>query len=151
MTLKRPQDLLAGLIFVAVGALFFAAAQDHAMGTPRRMGPGWFPSAISIFLMVSGAVVFVRAFMGASGGGISFAFRPMFIIGLSIACFAVLLERVGVVMAVFSLVLIAATANRPVNWMRMTALAAGLSMSCALVFIRFLGLPMMWFGRITGW
>lgn len=151
MTFRRPRDLLAGLIFVAMGALFLATAQGYALGTPRRMGPGWFPSAMSICLMACGAVVVARSFVGAPGERLSFAWRPMAIIGLAIACFALLLERAGVVVAVFVLVLAAASAHPPVNLMRMAALATGLSLFCALVFIRFLGLPMTWFGRITGW
>jgi len=61
MTRNR-QDIAVGVIFVAIGLLFGFDVwrTELEVGTPLRMGPGFFPVILASVLVVLGAVIAVR-------------------------------------------------------------------------------------------
>jgi len=58
---NSPKDLLAGLIYIVVGAAAFVMAHAYRMGTPLQMGPGFFPALVGVVLILLG-LVFVGQF-----------------------------------------------------------------------------------------
>jgi hypothetical protein len=58
--IRSPQDLGAGLLFLAIGGAGVLIGQDLAFGTARRMGPGFFPTIISALIMLIGVLVALR-------------------------------------------------------------------------------------------
>ena len=62
MKLQNPRDFLAGLLFMSFGAAALAMSQSYAIGTAARMGPGYFPRALGILLIVLGALLSLRGF-----------------------------------------------------------------------------------------
>lgn len=62
MQVRNGKDFWAGLMYVAIGALFMIVARNYAMGSALRMGPAYFPTWLGGLLVVLGLVVFVRSF-----------------------------------------------------------------------------------------
>ena len=50
MMIKNKKDFWAGIFFIAFGAGAAAVAQENALGTLSRMGPGFFPTALGVIL-----------------------------------------------------------------------------------------------------
>jgi hypothetical protein len=57
-TTRRRADLLTGAVFVAFGLAFAVASATYEVGTPQRMGPGYFP------LVLGGLVFFAATIRG---------------------------------------------------------------------------------------
>ena len=56
------KDVSAGLLFIAVAALFALGTQELDFGTARKLGPGAFPLLLAGALGLLGLVIVVRAF-----------------------------------------------------------------------------------------
>jgi hypothetical protein len=59
--IQKPRDVIGGLVVIAIGAGFFLSGQELEMGTSFRMGPGYFPTILSILMVGLGAVIAVQA------------------------------------------------------------------------------------------
>ena len=59
--IQKPRDVIGGLVVIAIGAGFFLFGQELEMGTSFRMGPGYFPTILSILMIGLGAVIAVQA------------------------------------------------------------------------------------------
>ena len=55
--IQKPRDVIGGLVVIAIGAGFFLSGQELEMGTSFRMGPGYFPTILSILMIGLGAVI----------------------------------------------------------------------------------------------
>jgi hypothetical protein len=95
-------DAFAGMLIMIVAAIFFFGAWKLRAGTLERMGPGYVPIAMSIFLFLMGSMLTIRGFVKRSGGeGATFpSLRPTLIVVLSPLLFAFLIGRVGLVITV---------------------------------------------------
>lgn len=144
---KAPQDLLAGLLFAAFGIAALWFGRDYAVGTLWRMGPGFLPRALAVGLIGFGLILFVRG-LSFQGEPISPGrWRPVIVILLSIILFAVLLERVGLVITTLAVTGLAAFAHhdgvRPVETVLLAVLLTVLSVG---LFVLALGqqIPIWW-------
>jgi putative tricarboxylic transport membrane protein len=57
---RSPKDILAGLIFAGFGLAFAVGASTYRIGTPERMGPGFYPLLVGSLLVVLAVVIIVR-------------------------------------------------------------------------------------------
>ena len=139
-TLLKNKDFLAGALFVAAGAIFFWIGRDYGMGTSRRMGPGYFPTVLSVIMMVIGAgVLLVSLRSKEQAAGI--AWRGIASVVLGTVAFGVLIRGGGILIAVAALVLISAAGNPQSRWLPMVVFAAAMAALCWLIFVKSLGLP----------
>jgi putative tricarboxylic transport membrane protein len=139
-TLLKNKDFLAGALFVAAGVIFFWIGRDYGMGTSRRMGPGYFPTVLSVILMVIGAgVLLVSLRSKEQAAGI--AWRGIASVVLGTVAFGVLIRGGGILIAVAALVLISAAGNPQSRWLPMVVFAAAMAALCWLIFVKSLGLP----------
>lgn len=106
--LNRPKDLYAGAIFIAIGAIAFAGAQQYEIGTASQMGPGYLPAAVGIILVALGALGVLNGIRIAIPDPIeSRALEPFILVVLSVVAFALLIDPAGLILAMLALVLIA--------------------------------------------
>ncbi|MBM3601901.1 MAG: tripartite tricarboxylate transporter TctB family protein [Alphaproteobacteria bacterium] len=135
------QDLLAGLLFVAVGAASWSLARNYAPGTAFRMGPGYVPVGLSFILMALGVLVALRsAFAGAQSTG-EWKPRGLVFVLASVLAFALLIETGGMVAAIVGTTVIASFASRESRPVEVALAAALLALAGGLIFVVALGLP----------
>jgi hypothetical protein len=130
------KDLLAGGVFIAFGLAFAIGALGYNVGTPLRMGPGYFPLSLGIVLIVLGGVIVAKGFVAGEGepvGGL--AWRPIILIVAAFIFFGVTVRGLGVVPALFVTVLVAALAREGTSPFMALITAVSLTVTSVLVFI----------------
>lgn len=98
MSFENQKDLVAGTIFVAIGLFFVVASLQYRLGTPDRMGPGFFPLMLGLLLGLLGGGVILGALRGApqEGGRIgAINLRGLAIIVLATVVFGLLIQPLG--------------------------------------------------------
>jgi hypothetical protein len=139
--------VLCGLMFLGFAAGFLWFGQGYRLGTASRMGPGYFPMALACLLAAIGAISLIRAYFVRTGPIAPIAWRPLALVTLAIASFAVLLKPAGLAVALPALVAISAGASEDSRYgFKEAVLLMGLFAFCALVFAGGLGIPMPIFG-----
>lgn len=134
--LLRSPDGQTALLFVAFGLAVAWGATTYTLGTPGRMGPGFFPFVLGILLALLGLGVFVSGW--AKREREEFGATPwraiIFITAAALAA-GVLLERFGLAPAVIASTFIGALAEPRASWLRVAAVSVALVIFAWLVFI----------------
>jgi hypothetical protein len=134
-------DLAFAAFLVALGALAFALAGELSVGTAAAMGPGYVPRGLALLIMIYGLALGVRA---AFAGWLPFpdiAWRPLLLISLSVALFAVLLPVAGLAITSLAVVVCSGLAAYDVRLRENAGLAVALAIFAVLLFVTVLGLP----------
>ena len=160
--IKSQKDFFSGLMFTLVGAAFAWGATSYNIGTGARMGPGYFPLLLGVFLAVLGGLITFYSLIEHTEDGEpvgAFAWKPVvFILGANIV-FGILLAGLprfgippmGLIAAIYALVIIAGKAGDTFSLKESVMLATGLSVGSYLAFIMLLKLQMpVWPAFITG-
>ena len=160
--IKSQKDFYSGLMFMLIGGGFAWGATSYSVGTGARMGPGYFPLLLGILLAVLGAAILVYSLVEHTEDGEpvgKFAWRPIvFILGANLV-FGVLLAglpslgipAMGLIMAIYALVIIASLAGDHFVLKDVLLLATVLAAGSYLAFIVLLKLQMpVWPTFITG-
>ncbi len=146
--ISAPKDFWAGLIYVAFGAFMLWYGADYRMGTAGRMGPGYFPKVLAGLLIGFGVISLVRGFIAKGEPIGAIGWKPLFLILLACALFAVLLPPLGLIVALLVLVLVSAAASKEFAFdLKATAGLVALLAFCVVVFVKGLGVPMPIVGR----
>lgn len=148
--IRNPKDFWTGAIFIAFGIAFLLIAQGYPLGSARRMGPAYFPTVLSVVLILIGIAAAVRSFTGQGAAIGRFAFKPMALVTIGTIVFGVLVRDAGLVAAVIALVLISAYASVHFTWRAAGLLGVGLAIFCVAIFIYGLGLSIPVVGPILG-
>lgn len=143
----RSQDLWAGVIFIAIGALALWAGADYQMGRAAQMGPGYVPRLLGYGLVIFGLVIAGRGLVAGSEPVGPAHFRPLLLILGGTLLFGLLIDRAGLAItcAVVTLVTAFAAREKP-NLLHVVVLALSLSLVTALVFVYALrqAIPIWW-------
>lgn len=139
---RNPKDFWTGLLYIFFGASAIIIARDYNMGTAVRMGPAFFPTILGAVLAVIGAIAVIRSFIapGTPIGG--FSFKGLGLVTLSVVVFGFLVRGAGLAVALPLLVIISAYGSTRFRWRTTLIMAAGLTIFCALVFVKGLGIPL---------
>jgi hypothetical protein len=144
----RSTGTLAGGLFILSGALAVFLAWGYPAGDLRRMGPGWVTAALGWSLIVLGGILASAGLLKRTPEALPESDpRPLVCLLLGVAAFALLLERAGLIVAIFACVGLARLAGRPYRPVETLALAAFLAALGAAIFVWGLGLPIPLFGR----
>ena len=147
---RNPKDFWTGLLYIFFGASAIIIARDYNMGTAVRMGPAFFPTILGAVLAVIGAIAVIRSFIapGTPIGG--FSFKGLVLVTLSVVVFGFLVRGAGLAVALPLLVIISAYGSTRFQWRTTLIMAAGLTIFCALVFVKSLGIPLPIVGSWLG-
>lgn len=118
MRIRNHRDFWAGVMFIAFGLGFVVFSQAYPFGTTAKMGPAYFPTVLGLLLALLGAIIAAGS-MPASATETRvarFGYREIFLVLLAVALFAFMLPRLGLVLAVFTLIFVAATASHEFGW-----------------------------------
>lgn len=156
MKIGHPKDFWGGILFAAIGLMFAVIARGfaigdqvllagYAMGTPARMGPGFFPFWLGVILIALGAATSFLAARAADAGTGSrierFHWKELFFVLGSICLFGVLLKPLGMLLSGMALVVGASFGSVTFDLRRSLLLGLFLVTFCALVFVMGLKLP----------
>src|SRR5258706_12074587 len=111
MKIGHPKDFWGGVLFAALGLMFLVIARGvpglafmpgYAMGTPARMGPGFFPFWLGTILFLLGVVIAVGGVRSRGGPGAQLEkwhWKPLFYVLGSIVAFGLLLKVIGMLLS----------------------------------------------------
>lgn len=142
MRIRSPRDFWAGLLFIAIAALYIAVASNYRLGTAQRMGPAYFPLVVGSLLAVLGFLIAARSFVRAGPGLDKPAMRALLITLLAVVLFGVTLTYLGLVAAIVVLVIVGAFADPSTRPLETVLLAAFLATFSVVMFVKLLGLPL---------
>jgi hypothetical protein len=146
MRIKSQKDFFAGLMFSACGVAFAWGATTYNVGDAARMGPGYFPLMLGIVLAILGLVVVFQSLVVETEDGEkvgAWAWKPLgFVIGANLA-FGVLLgglpsfgvPAMGLIVAIYALVIIASLAGGDFRWKEVLVLATVLAVGSWIAFV----------------
>lgn len=144
LAIRNQRAFASGALFLAFAVFFFVTALQYPAGTAAKMGPGYFPRALAIALAAIGLVVILSAVKPAAEAQ---ALRQWDLKGLawitgSVILFGALLFPLGLVGALFVLVMVSSKASPEFTWTGALANAGVLIVLCLAVFVYGLGLPL---------
>lgn len=134
-------DLLFGAFLVLVAAGTFAATWNLPIGTAAEMGPGYFPWAIALILLAFGLFFTVKGLTRSHAGIEPMQWRPITLIGIAVALFALVVEGLGLGLASLATIIVAAWASRESRFFEVIVFALFMSAAAILLFIKVLALP----------
>jgi len=105
-------------MYMVIGLFFTIVATQYPMGTAAKMGPGYFPFCLGILMTVLGLIVLIKS-MGAKATIESipkFNWKIIAQITGSVVLYALLLPRMGFLVAIVVLVLVSASASKEFTW-----------------------------------
>jgi uncharacterized membrane protein len=103
---------------MVIGLFFTIVATQYPMGTAAKMGPGYFPFWLGILMTLIGLLVLIKS-MGAKAAIESipkFNWKIITQITGSVVLYALLLPRMGFLVAIVVLVLVSASASKEFTW-----------------------------------
>lgn len=130
------RDILAGAIFVALGLAFALGSLAYTIGTPGRMGPGFFPLAVGIVLVVIGIAVVVKGFIAGEGEAIGgLEWRAVVLITAALAFFALTVRGLGVAPALFGATLLGTLGRSRTKVLEALVISVGLTVLSIVIFV----------------
>ena len=135
------KDFAFGTFLIALALIAFGATGSLTIGTAADMGPGFVPRALAWIILAFGVTFLVTGFAQARAPIPAPAWRPLAAILASIALFAVLFAKLGLIVACVGAVVVAGAATSPVRWLQLVAFGVVIAAFSALLFVKGLGLP----------
>ena len=145
------KDLLSGAVFTGFGLAFAIAAANYEVGSPLRMGPGFFPLVLGVLLVVLGVSVAVKGFVAGEGGEIgTVPWRSLLLLLAAILFFGFTVRDLGLAPALFVTVLLAGLAGRNPRLIPALVIAVSLTALSVLIFVVILQLRLKLVGPWLG-
>ena len=148
---RNAKDFWTGVIYLFVGSGAFILSRDYGMGTAVKMGPAYFPTLLSLLLMVIGIISVIRSFLKSGTPIGAVAWKGLLLIVASTLLFGMIVRGAGLILALPLLVIVSALASTRFSWKTSLLEAAGITVFCILVFLKGLGVPLpilgSWFGN----
>lgn len=140
MSAGAPRRAAGGALLLAMAAFFVAGGLQLDLGTPRRMGPGFFPIGVGAILAVLALGIIFTAIRGEEHPA-----RPQWAACIAIVgglgVFALVVPALGLLPAAFLCVLVTSLPDHRLPFTSKLILAAGVAALVWLVFIVGLRLP----------
>jgi len=144
------KDLSAGLLFIAIAALFAFGTRDLDLGTPLKLGPGAFPLLLAGVLGLLGLIIVANAFRNPATHEMTIPWRGILLIIVAPVLFGLTVRGLGLIASIALIVVVSAYASRRMSHKLAFALTIGLTLFCVLIFSIGLGLPLRLVGPWLG-
>ena len=141
---EKPRDVIGGVLIMAIGGAFLLLGRELEFGTSFRMGPGYFPTVLSVILILLGGAMVALAWRRPAEEGTlgRLPWRGIVLVIGATFFFGLALRGLGLIPVLLIVVLASAWASRYASWRTSVPLALGMALFCYLVFVRGLGLPL---------
>jgi len=128
-------DLLAGLIFVALGVLFTWGGWNLEIGPALQMGPGNFPIAVCLILCAIGLVIIAQSFTSRTPASQPVPWRGIVFTLAAPVLFGLTVRGAGFVPAVALTVFSSSFASTRFRILSALALTSGITLGCLIIFV----------------
>lgn len=144
LAIRNQRAFASGVLFLAFAIFFFVEALAYPAGTAAKMGPGYFPRLLAVVLAAIGLVVIVGAIKSTACREAlrKWDFKGLAWVTGSVVLFGALLFPLGLVGALFVLIMVSSRASPEFTWIGALTNAAVLIVLCLAVFVYGLGLPL---------
>jgi hypothetical protein len=139
--LGKNKDFWAGTMLIVIGAAALFIARDYRFGSALRMGPGFFPTILSVILIAFGVCITAVGLRSGEKIQGNLSLRAFILLPLSLILFGVLMDLAGFIPALAALVFVSAASGREFKSMEVLALTTVLTVASVALFIWGLGLP----------
>jgi hypothetical protein len=129
-------DVLAGGIFVVIGGAFVVGSLGYELGTPLRMGPGYFPLLVGAVVAGLGLAIVVKGLI--AGEVITFGavpWRAVVAIVVALLFFGLTVDGLGFVPTSAVTALVTTLASSRTRLLRAVLVAVGLTVASTLIFV----------------
>lgn len=141
ITLRGSADLYLGVLLLLISGVVIWYISGLEIGTIRRMGSGFFPMALALILAGFGLVLAIRGVVTNGIGAGPITLRPLLLILLSFVVFAMLVDRIGLILAIFAQIAVAHFASDETKIYQSVIFGAVLAVLSAGVFVGLLNMP----------
>jgi hypothetical protein len=139
--IAKNKDVLAGLLFMAMGSTAFYISLGYRFGTTVRMGPGYFPRVLSLLLVGFGITILIKGIRKGGKLVSQWGWVSVGLLTLSMVLFGFMIEAVGLLPALATMFLVAAYAGNEFRLREVFVLTVVMSLFAVVVFIWGLKLP----------
>lgn len=129
-------DVLGGGVFVVIGGAFVVASLGYELGTPLRMGPGYFPLVAGGILAALGLAIVAKGLI--AGEMLEFGsvpWRAVIVIVAAVVFFGLTVRGLGFAPTVAVTAFLTALASNRIRLLTAVAIAAGLTVASVLIFV----------------
>jgi len=138
---RNNRDFFAGLMFIVTGGGGWFMARDYPFGSALRMGPGYFPTVLSVMMIIAGVYIMLMGLRNGEKIKGNWSIRALIVLPLATVLFGILMEESGFIAAMIALCVVSAASSKEFKWVEVILLTVGLTIACAAGFIYGLGLP----------
>jgi hypothetical protein len=145
MKVRDPQNFTTGVVYLVIGAVVAVAASRYRIGSLARMGPGYFPLAAAVALAIVGVCIMALALRPRAGESSAFGTwsgRNVTIVLSSIVLFGLLLQSMGLLIAVPLLLALSSYAHPRFSLRSLLISIPVLLLVTWTIFVLLLGLPL---------
>ena len=129
-------DVLAGGIFVLIGGAFVVGSLSYELGTPLRMGPGYFPLLVGAVMAVLGLAIVLKGLIAGEVPSFGVVpWRAIVVIVLALLFFGFTVQGLGFVVASAVTAGLTTLASPRVRPLPALAVAVGLTVASTLIFV----------------
>ena len=139
-------DLWAGVATLVFAGSVLVISADYGLGRGGRIGAGYVPLVIGVLLAGLGLLLVARAGRSHEAVDTDIAWRPLLLVVCGIVTFALLLERVGLLVAIVATVIVAGPAAYGNTILSLVISGVLLSAFSWTLFVHFLqiAIPVWW-------
>lgn len=148
LKIRNGRDFVGGVTMICVGLLFLWFGRELEVGDSFRMGPGYFPTMLSLILLVIGTMIIVQSLMvdAEASEPEVWNWKAYSLVVAAPIGFGLLLSGLGLAPTIVLLIAGAGAASRYANWRHSILLGLFLAVCSVLVFTKLLSLPVSAFG-----
>jgi len=140
--LHTGKDFWSGVMFLGFAAVAIYVARGYSMGTPGRMGPGYFPILLAIVLGLLGLILVARAMLTGDAAVSRIKIVPLLLVIAGVVLFGYTIQWLGLVISLMLTVALAAAAGRESRPLEVAVMAVALAAFSVTVFHYLLLLPL---------
>lgn len=146
MTLLRQKSFLSGMMFIAFSVVLVLNALPLSLGTTRNLGPGAFPMALALLLMLLGVLIVISAIRTHQPDLIEpMDIRGTLMVTAAILSFSLTVRPLGFIPALTIATIIASFAPQQISIKRTLIMTPLVVLACWLIFVRGLGMSVRLF------
>jgi hypothetical protein len=137
------KELGSGLILILAGLLYgYTTIETLPLGNTLEMGPGGFPIVLCGLLIILGAIICLGSLFRSQDSEFGVVpWRAVVMLSLSVILFGTFLRQLGMFPTVFASAFLATMAEPKFRPLPAAIVAFCLAVSCTLLFVKGIGLP----------